>query len=158
MSPRPAPSTVWLLVAAGLLAAVVVAALVAGGGEATSDAVEEGTPAAAVRDFLAAHRDRDIERLRELVARDLRDACDDDELRRGTRDHRDTDFRTVLADTEEFDGTAEVEVRRTDHQGEPPFGGGGHERTEVFELTRENTDWRISQVPWGYHACPGWSR
>lgn len=159
MGPSLAPSTRWLLVAAGLVVVVAVAGL-AVGGRTSPETVEEGTPAAAVRDFLTAHQDRDVEQLRELVARDLRDACDEDELRRGTRDQfdRDTDFRAVLVDTEEFNGTAEVEVRRTEHHGEPPFGGGGYERTEIFELTREGGDWRISLVPWSYRACPEWSR
>ena len=157
MSPRPAGSTTWLLVAAGVLAAVVAAALVARGATAP-DGVADASPAATVRDFLVAHRDRDVAGLRATLARDLRAACDEDELRRATRDRRDADARVVLVGTEEFDGTAEVEVRRTEHRGEPPFGAGGYERTEVFELVREGGAWRISQLPWGYPTCAEWHR
>ena len=158
MSPRPAASTTWLLVAAGVLAAVVAAALVARGGATAPDAVADASPAATVRDFLVAHRDRDVADLRATLARDLRTTCEDDELRRATRDRRDADARVVLVGTEEFDGTAEVEVRRTEHRGEPPFGAGGYERTEVFELVREGGAWRISQPPWSYPTCAEWRR
>ncbi len=154
----PAASTRWLLAAAGVLAAVVVLGLLIGG-DAEPPALDADDPAATVRDFLVAAEERDAEGLRASVAADLREACDVDDLRRATRDQRHRDVRATLVEVEELDGHAEVEVRLTEHRGEPPFGGGGYERTEVFELTREDGAWAITHVPWGYtHLCPEWSR
>lgn len=152
----PPPSTRWLLVAAGVLIAITVAGLVVGAGDRGAD-LDEDEPAAAVRDFMRAFEDRDAEGMRATLAADLRSACSDEEVRRTTRAGSDAEVRATLVATEELDGHAEVEVRRTEHHGEPPFGG-GYERTEVFELAREDGDWAITTVPWGYHACPGWSR
>ena len=154
----PAASTRWLLAAAAALAAVVVLALLVSGGADRAD-LDADDPAATVRDFLVAVEERDVEELRATVAADLREACDADELRRSTRDDHGRDDRATLVEVHELNGDAEVEVRLTEHRGEPPFGGGGRERTEVFELTREDENWVITHVPWGYtHLCPEWSR
>ncbi len=152
----PAASTRWLLVAAGVLVMIAVAGLVLGGDRLAD--LDEDAPEATVRDFLAAHADRDGDRLRATVAADLRDACDPDEIRRALRARRSSDVRVTLVDVEEFAGRAEVEVRRVEHRGEPPFGGGDLERLEVFELAREDGAWVITRVPWGYDACPQWAR
>ena len=154
----PAASTRWLLVAAGVLAAVVVLGLVvADAGDPPDLDVDE--PAATVRDFLLAVDERHVEVLHATIAADLREACDAEQLRRATREQRPRDLRATLVDVHEFDGDAEVEVRLTEHRGEPPFGGGGYERTEVFELSREEGTWVITHVPWSYaHLCPEWSR
>ena len=154
----PAASTRWLLVAAGVLAAVVVLGLLVGGDADRAD-LDADDPAATVRDFLVAVQERDGEALRGTVAAELREACDAEQLRRATRDRHHRDVRATLVEVHELDGHAEVEVRRTEHRGEPPFGGGGSERTEVFELTRERGSWFITHVPWSYtRLCPEWSR
>jgi hypothetical protein len=154
----PAASTRWLLVAAGVLAGVVVLGLlVADAGDPPDLDVDE--PAATVRDFLLALQERDGEGLLATVTADLREDCDPEQLRRATRGQRNRDVRATLVEVRELDGYAEVEVRRTEHRGEPPFGGGAYERTEVFELTREGGAWHITQVPWSYGLlCPEWSR
>ena len=155
----PAASTRWLLAAAVVLAAVVVLALLVGGDADRAALDDTDDPAGPVRDFLVAVEERDVEGLRATVAADLREACDAEQLRRATREPRQRDVRATLVEIEERNGDAEVEVRLTEHRGEPPFGGGGYERTEVFELTREDGNWVITHVPWSYtHLCPEWSR
>jgi ketosteroid isomerase-like protein len=151
----PAASTRWLLAAGTVLATLTVVGLAVGGGEAE---LEPDEPAATVRDFLVAVEQRDVDGLRAAVAPDLRQACSAEELRRATRDRPDAEVRTTLVATELVGDRAEVEVRRTEHRGEPPLGRGEIERTEVFELTRDGDDWLITHVPWGYHTCPEWSR
>jgi hypothetical protein len=153
----PAASTRWLLAAAGVLAAVVVVGLLIGGDE--PPALDTDDPAATVRDFLLALQERDGDGLLAAVAADLREDCDPEQLRRATRGQSNRDVRATLVEVRELDGYVEVEVRRTEHRGEPPFGGGGYERTDVFELTREGGAWHITQVPWSYGLlCPEWSR
>lgn len=150
----PSASTRWLLAAAGILVAITVAGLVLGGGQ-RADLDEDGPPAA-VRDFLTAFEERDVEGMRAALAADRRDACSDEEIRRATRGGTGTDTRAVLVDTEVSDGHAEVEVRLTEHHGEPPFGG-GYTHTEIFEVVREDGDWVVTRMPWSYRACPGWT-
>lgn len=151
----PAASTRWLLAAGAVLATLTVVGLVVAGGEAD---LEPDEPAATVRDFLVAYEQRDVEGLRAALTPELRQACSAQQLRRAVRDRPDVEVRTTLVATELVDGHAEVEVRRTEHRGEPPLGQGGIERTEVFELIREADDWLITYVPWDYHACPEWPR
>lgn len=153
-----AASTRWLLGAAAVVALIAVAGVVAGGGGRDAADLEEGSPAAVVRDLLQALEDRDPDAMRATLAPGLRGACTDAELRRRAREERRTEQRVTLVGTEELDGTAEVEVRRTEHRGEPPFGGPDHERTEVFELARRDGRWAITHVPWSHHACPEWAR
>jgi hypothetical protein len=154
----PAASTRWLLAAAAILAAIVALGLLVGQ-DPDGPELDTDDPAATVRDFLLAVEDRDVEGLRTSLAAEHREACDADELWRATRGQRHRDVRATLVEVRELDGEAEVEVRRTEHRGEPPFGGGGHSRTEVFELTRERGAWVVTHVPWSYtHLCPEWSR
>jgi hypothetical protein len=154
----PAASTRWLLAAAAVLAAAVVLGLLVGTDADPAD-LDADDPAATVRDFLLAVQERDGDALRGTVAAELREACDAEQLRRAIRGQQHRDVRATLVEVHELDGHAEVEVRRTEHHGEPPFGGGGSERTEVFELTRERGAWVITRVPWSYtHLCPEWSR
>lgn len=158
MARRLASSTRWLLGAGALIVLVAVLGLVVGDARGGADQFPEGSPEAVVRDFITAVRDRDTAGMREVLAPGLRGACDERDMRRLGRDDGDTEARVTLADTEVLNGTAEVEVRRSDHTGEPPFGDAGYTRSEVFELTRHQGDWLIRRVPWSYHACPGWSR
>lgn len=155
MAPTTAPSTRLLLAVAGLVASIAFAALVVGTGRADLD---EDAPAAVVRDFLEALDARDAAGVRRTLAADLRADCSAEEVLRGTRDRRRPAGRVRLVDTEEFDGTVEVEVRRTEYGGEPPFGDPGYETTEVFALRRQDGLWVITDVPWLYRVCGRWSR
>jgi hypothetical protein len=153
----PLTSTRWLLVPAAVVVAIALVALAAGGLDRGA-APEPGTPEAVVGEFVQALAARDIEGVRGTLSSRLRADCSAEELRSQTRHRRDTGQRVRLGATEDLGDSVEVEVTRTRYGGEPPFGDSGYETTEVFALERDDGRWVITEVPWGFGVCGGWSR
>jgi hypothetical protein len=145
-------STRWLAGIAAAVAAVivlsVVVAIVAGGEED----LRPGTPEAAVQGYLRAIRDGDIDRATGHLTDELRARCDAEQLRRSYRSRR--DFSARIGDITQRDTVTEVEVRITEGQGAPPFGGGGYSHDERFVLARQGDQWRIADPPWPLFICP----
>jgi hypothetical protein len=153
----PLTSTRWLLIPAAVVATIALVALAAGGLD-RGDGPEPGTPEAVVGEFVRALADRDVEGVRDTLAPRLRADCSAEEVRSQTRHRRDADQRVRLGATEDLGDTVEVEVSRTRYGGEPPFGDPGYETTEIFVLERDDGRWVITEVPWGFGVCGGWSR
>lgn len=149
-----AGSTRWLI---GLLAVVTVLAVAAlvlsQAGERPAD-LAASSPEGVVQRYLTAIAEDDEDALRgTLHSERLRDCRDGEpELDPG---HRSPDFTAELRDVERDGDEAEVTVRITEHDGEPPFDSGGYDHTEVFELARDDGAWRITGESWPYLGCPG---
>jgi hypothetical protein len=64
-------------------------------------------------------------------------------------------FEADLISMREVDrDTVEVRVRITEYSGDPPFGGGGYDHTEVFVVEVTNGGWGLAQAVWPYSVCP----
>ena len=145
-------STRWLVAVGGVIgAAVVVSILVAAlaGGE---EEFPEGTPEAAVQDYLRAIADRDATVALGFLSTGLNERCG--EIPRETVVQRgDNRFRATLTATTVRDDTTEVEVEITEIYGSDPFGGGEYDFQQVFVLVQEAGEWRFDETPWPLY-CP----
>lgn len=137
-----------LAVAVGvlLLVAVVAAVLAA---TRPGPQLAEGSPEAAVRDYVAAVVDGDRGVAAGLL--DPQGRCGEDDLSHyGT----DSSGRIVLRETEVDGDEAEVHVDIV-HDGEGPFGAGEWRDELRFDLRRDGDRWVITGEPWPMYGCLG---
>lgn len=141
---------------AGTVLAIVVAllvllAVVAGVVSATrSDPVlPEGSPEAAVQDYVSAVYEEDAEAAAEWLDPDGRCTVEDLEDAR-----TDAGPRIVLREVDVDGDEATVDVDRV--RGENgPFGGGEWTEDLTFELERRGDRWVIVGEPWPMYGCLG---
>lgn len=136
--------------------AVTVLAVVAAFVASLQDTAEFGldSPEGVVQAYLRSVADEDQDAALELLDDELRQRCDEPELR-GFLYETDLSFRAELADVEREGDEATVEVRVSEFSGEPPFDGSGYDHDERFVLRRTDGDWRITAFTWPYAPCSG---
>lgn len=150
-------STRWLIATVVGVILVAVAAVVVSSVREPA-VLPEGTPEATVQRYLQAVADGDREDVLETYTPDLRRRCEGEqgpEPRPPLPEER-MSFDADLLEVRELDGDrADVEVRISEFSGEPPFGGGGYDHTEVLRVERVDGGWGIADASWPYYVCPG---
>lgn len=149
-----ASSTRWLIATVTVVALLAVLAIaVAGMRQPVS--LPPGSPEAVVQAYLRAVAEGDRAQIRESFTDELRDDCERENGERLPFAGEEPAFEADLIETREVDDdTVAVRVRITEFSGEPPFGGGGYDHTEVFVLERSDGAWGIAEVGWPYYVCP----
>lgn len=140
---------------AGLVLAVAVGALllVAVVGAVLSATrpgprLAEGSPEAAVRDYVTAVVEGDREAAAGLL--DPEGSCAEDDL--GAYGPDSSSGRIVLREAEATGDEAEVRVDVV-HDGEGPFGAGEWREELRFDLRRDGERWVITGEPWPMYGC-----
>jgi hypothetical protein len=118
--------------------------------------VPAGSPEGLVQRYLQAVADDDPAAIRTTYTPALRERCNASEPAYGPVFSDDSrSFEADLISTREVDrDTVEVRVRITEFSGDPPFGGGGYDHTEVFVVEAINGGWGLTQAAWPYNVCP----
>lgn len=149
-----ASSTRWLLATVATVAVVAVLAIALAGARQPAD-LPPGSPEAAVQAYLRAVADRDRAAIRDSLTEELSEDCERENGERLPFAGEEPAFEADLLETREVDDdTVEVRVRITELSGEPPFGGGGYDHTQVFVLERPDGRWGIAEAGWPYDLCP----
>jgi hypothetical protein len=137
----------WILGGLALLALVVAVAL---GFLREPATLGTDSPEGVVQAYVQHLLDADVPAARELLSDEVADACSAALFRTSWI----PEGLTVTLDEVEVTGEeALVDVRMRTAEGPPPFGAGGYTQVEVFELERQDGDWRISAEPWPVYDC-----
>lgn len=149
-------STRWLIgTVVGVVVLAVVAVLATSLREPAS--LPAGSPEATVQRYLQAVADGDREAIQDTYTPALRRRCEEQvtEPRMPFPEERPSFDADLLGTRELDDGSVEVRIRITEFSGEPPFGDGGYDHTEVFRVERVAGTWGIAEAFWPYYDCAG---
>jgi hypothetical protein len=118
-------------------------------------AVPSASPERVVQRYLQAVADGDLAAIRDTYTPALRQRCTASETTmRPVFPDDSMSFEAHLISTREVEqDTVEVRVRITEYSGDPPFGGGGYDHTEVFVVEATNDGWGLAQAVWPYSVC-----
>ncbi|MDP8970711.1 MAG: hypothetical protein M3N52_09520 [Actinomycetota bacterium] len=148
-----ASSTRWLVGTVAVVLVVAVVGLVAASVREPSD-LPAGSPETVVQRYLRAVAEGDPDSAYDTYAPELRERCERHRPERLALPDERMAFEADLLDTRRGDDTVQVRVRITEFSGEPPFGGGGYDHTEVFVVERVDGSWGIARASWPYGLCP----
>ncbi len=149
-----ASSTRWLTGTVALVVAVAVIGVVVASVREPPD-LPAGSPEGVVQRYLRAVADADPNSAYDTYTPELRERCERHQPERLPLPDERMAFEAELLDTRRVDDTVQVSVRITEFSGEPPFGGGGYDHTEVFVVERGDGSWGIAGAVWPYGLCPG---
>jgi len=137
------------VVALAIIAVIVT--LVAGSGD--PEPLPEGSPEAAVQDFILAVDKGEFEAAYALLHPELRDVCPISEFRRYVGDGRDAGFRVALRSVDLIADEAHVAVAVTSFSGRPPFDFSEYTNEALFVLVEVDGAWMIKEAPWPFGGC-----
>jgi hypothetical protein len=147
--PRPSGLAGWSL---GAVLVVLIAAGVALGVLREPVLLDPQTPEGTVQSYVQAVLDGEWNDARTHLADDLEAECTAIDFRRSWV----PGSLTATLDEVRVDGDeAEVVIRLRTAAEPDPFGG-RYENTEIFDLIREDTTWRLTGQPWPVYDCGGW--
>ena len=145
----------WLAgITAGVLALIIISIVVTLVAAGDAEPLPEGTPQAAVQDYLQAIDDGDLTAAYAMLTDERQAICDASEYRRFTQGGRDTDMRLSLDNVDVIGTTALVAVRVTSFRGDPPFDFSENTHSDLFQLDFIDGTWRIDEAPWPFSGCP----
>lgn len=144
MSEKRANRVLGIVVAAIVTVALIVVLAVK---EPTAQ-LEKDSPQAAVQQYLAAITDRDFNQALELLAADSKCTIQDFD-----RAYIQDSLRISLSDTTSTATTATVKVKIEASNGDP-FGS-TYADAQTFSLTKDDSGWKISGIPWPTYECGG---
>jgi len=145
-------STRWLIAVAGVIAATVIVSILVTALAGGDEEFPEGSPEAAVQDYLGAIADRDATAALAFLSSDLTERCGEIP-REAVVQRGDNRFRATLTDTVVREDTTEVDVEITEIYGSDPFGGNEYDFQQLFVLVQEDGEWRFDETPWPLF-CP----
>ena len=145
---------IWLIgagvVLGGLLIAAVAVALLE-----KEDFLPEGTPEAAVQNFLLSLEGEDYDASYDFLSAELKQDCKIDDLFGANRISSDRLLNVVITmdDTTFVADTAFVTFRLTQTRGRWPFDSPNSSYTQQFSLQQEEGDWKFTKYPWPLFQC-----
>ncbi|PKB56961.1 MAG: hypothetical protein BZY73_05540 [SAR202 cluster bacterium Casp-Chloro-G3] len=145
-----------------LILALIIASVVVGLLNRTQNAVllPEGTPGAAVQQYLVAIEAGETQQAYEYLSADLQEKCTLEHFRDTARylDRRDAnnnrDTRISLESEQSVDNAMEVRILITEFNVSAPFDVNEYSHTEVFLLEELDGGWRFVDEPWPMYGCP----
>jgi hypothetical protein len=145
----------WLAgITAGVLALIIISIVVTLVAAGNAEPLPEGSPEAAVQNYLQAIDDGDLTAAYAMLADDRQATCDATEYRQFTQGGRDADMRLSLDNVDVIDTTALVAVRVTSFRGDPPFDFSENSYSALFQLELVDGTWRVEEAPWPFSGCP----
>ena len=145
----------WLAgITAGVLALIIISIVVTLVAVGDAEPLPEGTPEAAVQDYLQSIDDGDLTAAYAMLADERQATCEASEYRRFTQGGRDTDRRLSLDNVDVIGTTALVAVRVTSFRGDPLFDFSENTHSDLFQLDLVDGTWRIDEAPWPFSGCP----
>jgi hypothetical protein len=142
-----------------VVAIAVISIIVALGTGSSIVTLDEGSPEAAVQDFMLAIDDRDLDAAYALRHPDARVECSLDQFRRQLPRVQDSnrDMRIRLSSVHETPNSAEVTVEITQFSPpdlfEPDFVLRDGTYVATFVVRDIDGEWRIVSAPWPYQSC-----
>ena len=145
----------WL---AGITAGVVLLAVVAvvvtlAAGSSDPEPLPQGSPEAAVQDFIIAIDGGNYSAAYRLLNEDARSQCIENDFRNSVSSGRSTDMRVQLESIDLFDDQASVTVKIRTFSGSPPFDFSESNYTTTFQLRDVGGEWTILNAPWPFSGC-----
>lgn len=108
--------------------------------------LDEGSPEAAVQQYLSAITERDFSQAMVSLASDSK--CTLQDLDRA---YIQDSLRIGLSDISSTDSTASVTVKIEVSNGEP-FGS-TYSETQTFRLIKDDSGWKLTGIPWPMYEC-----
>ncbi len=145
---------IWLIGAGVLLGGLLIAAVAVALLE-KEDPLPEGTPEAAVQDFLLSIEGEDYDASYDFLSAELKRDCKIDDVfgsSFGPAERLKSD-RITLDKTAFVDGTAFVTVTLTQFRGSGPFGASESSHSQQYSLQQEDGEWKFKQYPWPLFRC-----
>jgi hypothetical protein len=144
MSEKRANRVLGIAVAAIAIIAVIVVLAVK---EPTAE-LDEGSPEAAVQQYLSSITERDFSQAMVSLASDSK--CTLQDLDRA---YIQDSLRIGLSDISSTDSTASVTVKIEVSNGDP-FGS-TYSETQTFRLMKDDSGWKLTGIPWPMYECGG---
>jgi hypothetical protein len=144
MSEKRANRVLGIVVAAIAIIAVIVVLAVK---EPTAE-LDEGSPEAAVQQYLSSITERDFSQAMVSLASDSK--CTLQDLDRA---YIQDSLRIGLSDISSTDSTASVTVKIEVSNGDP-FGS-TYSETQTFRLMKDDSGWKLTGIPWPMYECGG---
>ena len=144
----------WLIGGAVLLGVLLIASIAVALLE-REESLPEGTPEAAVQDFLRVVQEDNFELAYSFLSEELKEDCSIQDFAGGITSVKDRleDNRITLENTRTVEGSAFVTVRMTRFHGSGVFGSSESSFEQRFILRQEEGHWRFTEYPWPFHWC-----
>jgi hypothetical protein len=110
--------------------------------------LDKDSPEGAVQQYLGAITDKDFSQAMDYLASDSKCTIQDFE-----RAYIQDSLRIGLSDLTTTANTASVTVKIETSSGDP-FGG-TYSETQTFTLTKEESGWKVTGIPWPTYECGG---
>ena len=144
MSEKRANKVLGIVLAAIAIVAVIVVLSV---NEPVAQ-LDKDSPEEAVQQYLGAITDKDFSQAMEYLASDSKCTIQDFE-----RAYIQDSLRIGLSDLTTTANSASVTVKIETSSGDP-FGG-SYSETQTFTLTKEESGWKVTGIPWPTYECGG---
>jgi hypothetical protein len=144
MSEKRANKVLGIVLAAIAIVAVIVVLSV---NEPVAQ-LDKDSPEEAVQQYLGAITDKDFSQAMEYLASDSKCTIQDFE-----RAYIQDSLRIGLSDLTTTANSASVTVKIETSSG-VPFGG-SYSETQTFTLTKEESGWKVTGIPWPTYECGG---
>lgn len=110
--------------------------------------LDKDSPEGAVQQYLSSITDRDFVQAMTYLASDTKCTIEDFD-----RAYIQDSLRIGLSDTTSTESTATVKVK-VEYSNGDPFGSTFGE-TQTFRLTKDDSGWKITGIPWPTYECGG---
>ena len=144
MSNQKANRVLGLVVAAISIVALIVVLAV----KEPTPQLDASSPEGTVQQYLQAITDRDFEAAVTYLATDTKCKVEDFD-----RAYIQDSLRIALADVSKTETSASIKVRIETANGDP-FGG-SYSDNQAFRLTKSDSSWKITGIPWPTYECAG---
>jgi hypothetical protein len=110
--------------------------------------LDKSSPEGVVQQYLNAATDRDFDQALTYLANDSKCKIEDFD-----RAYVQDSLRILLSDTTSSETTASVTVTIETSNGDPFYNG--YSETQTFRLTKDDSGWKITGIPWPTYECGG---
>jgi hypothetical protein len=132
-----------------VIAAIAAVALIANLAVNDSTAqLDKESPEGTVQQYLSAITDKDFDQALNYLADDSKCTIEDFD-----RAYVQDSLRILLSDTTSSETTASVTVTIETSNGDPFYNG--YAETQTFRLTKDDSGWKITGIPWPTYECGG---